>query len=260
MYCGAPMYADDLALFAESPDELQAMLNIVSSYALRWRYQLNLEKSTIMVFGESNCTRKWYLSGSEIQEADLQHHLGILRSVLNSSIHQTNERCSAARSAFFALNAVGSQFGCLHPITTHRLYSTLCLPILVYGAELWVLPKSELQIMERIHRKILRTAQGLPTRCPNAAVYSLIGSRSIESFIQQRQLSFINSISSLDNDALPKCLLQERLSTSSAKGLIPAYRHLLEDLRLPSISQLLTQPPKLESWKSSTKKLLNFKA
>ena len=70
MYCGAPMYADDLALIAESPDELQAMLNIVSSYALRWRYQLNPEKSTIMVFGESNRTRtsarlqrKWYLSG-----------------------------------------------------------------------------------------------------------------------------------------------------------------------------------------------------
>ena len=51
----------------------------------------------------------------------------------------------------------------------------------------------------------------------------------------------------LDNDALPKRLLQEWLSTPSAKGLIPAY------------SQLLTQPPKLESWKSSTRKLLNFK-
>ena len=57
VYCGAPMYADDLALIAESPDELQAMLNIVSRYALRWRYQLNPEKSIIMVFWESNRTR-----------------------------------------------------------------------------------------------------------------------------------------------------------------------------------------------------------
>jgi len=100
---------------------------------------------------------------------------------------------------------------------------------------------------------------GSPHPLPNAAVYSLIGSRSIESFIQQRQLSFINSITSLDIDALPQRLLQEQLSIPSAKGLISAYRHLLEDLRLPSISQLLTQPPKLESWKSSTRKLLNLK-
>ena len=65
-----------------------------------------LPRGHTMVFGESNRTgtsarlqRKWYLSGSQIQEADLQHHLGILRSVLNSSIHRTNEKmlCSQER-------------------------------------------------------------------------------------------------------------------------------------------------------------------
>ena len=57
VYCGAPMYADDLDLITESPDELQAMLNIVSSYATRLRYQLNPEKSAAMVFGESSRSR-----------------------------------------------------------------------------------------------------------------------------------------------------------------------------------------------------------
>ena len=33
IYIGVPMYADDLALIAESPQKLQAMLNIVHSYA-----------------------------------------------------------------------------------------------------------------------------------------------------------------------------------------------------------------------------------
>ena len=53
IYIGAPMYADDLALIADSPQELQAMLNIVHSYAGKWRYNLNASKSFIMVFGES---------------------------------------------------------------------------------------------------------------------------------------------------------------------------------------------------------------
>ena len=44
------MYTDDLALIAESPQELQAMLNIVHSYAGKWRYNLNACKSFIMVF------------------------------------------------------------------------------------------------------------------------------------------------------------------------------------------------------------------
>ena len=36
-----PMYADDLALIASSADELQAMLDIVSQYATKWRYRIN---------------------------------------------------------------------------------------------------------------------------------------------------------------------------------------------------------------------------
>ena len=38
VYCGAPMYADDLSLIATSEHELQSMLDIVSSYAAMWQY------------------------------------------------------------------------------------------------------------------------------------------------------------------------------------------------------------------------------
>jgi len=51
VYCGAPMYADDLALIASSPHELQAMIDIVSQYATKWRYRLSPQKSKVLVFG-----------------------------------------------------------------------------------------------------------------------------------------------------------------------------------------------------------------
>ena len=56
VFCGATMYADDLALqlVASSPEELQAMLDIVSRYASQWRCQLNFSKSVILVLGESS--------------------------------------------------------------------------------------------------------------------------------------------------------------------------------------------------------------
>ena len=57
IFCGALMYADDLALISDSPAELHAMLDIVSSYALFWRYQINADKSRIMVFGEAPQSR-----------------------------------------------------------------------------------------------------------------------------------------------------------------------------------------------------------
>lgn len=54
LYCGAPMYADDLALVASSPEELQKMLDIVSNYASRWKYSLNADKSVVMVLGANS--------------------------------------------------------------------------------------------------------------------------------------------------------------------------------------------------------------
>ena len=190
------MYADDLALVASSPEELQAMLDIVAAYADKWQYQLNPDKSSVMVLGESAKTRlsarssrRWYI-GQEISETNEQHHLGILHTVLTTTIHRTSERCTAAGSSFFALNSIGSRFGCLHPLTSYQLYQTLCIRILLYGAEIWTLSKVELNMLERVHEKILRTIQGLPMHCHSSSLNSMLGSSGIESVIFQRKLNF----------------------------------------------------------------------
>ena len=90
--CAAPMFADDLALVAASGERLQTLLDICSSYASKWRYQFNSSKSGVMVFGESSRSRpalrnsrSWILGSSSISEVDNYHHLGILRSLSNSS-------------------------------------------------------------------------------------------------------------------------------------------------------------------------------
>ena len=135
IFCGSPMFADDLALVSESDSDLQSMLNIVTHYATTWRYKLNASKSSILVIGESNRsrtqnrqTRSWHVCGDPLPEKDTQHHLGILRSVSPSTAQRTSERCSAGRSAFFGLNAIGSRFGCHHPPPIQSLLSP-CPPL-----------------------------------------------------------------------------------------------------------------------------------
>ena len=129
MYSGAPMYADNLALVSSSQTDLQAMLDTVNNYAIKWHYRLNESKS---VFGDAAVTRKrerptrreWKLGEAVLSEVDEIHHLGILRSVSHC---RTNERVTPGRSAFFALNSIGSRFGCLHPLTSLKLYQTSCV-------------------------------------------------------------------------------------------------------------------------------------
>ena len=266
IYCGAPMYADDLALVAGSQGALQSLLDMVDRYARKWRYSLNSSKSVIMVFGEATrtrererCQREFRLGEEEVLEVDEQHHLGILRSVSSSTIARTNGRAAACRSAFYSFNSVGSRFGSLHPLTSLKLYRAVCLPILLYGSELSTLTKTELQIFERLHRKILRTIQGLPTRCPSSALLAMVGMQSVEDLIKQRKLGFILSIVNHPPDSLPRRVLEVRSGSDCANSIVANFNVVLSELNLPDLSHLLMAQPSAPLWKRHTKNHLAIK-
>ena len=44
------MYADDMVIFAESAEELQAKLNTLYSYTTKWNLIVNIEKTKIVIF------------------------------------------------------------------------------------------------------------------------------------------------------------------------------------------------------------------
>ena len=44
------LYADDIVLFANSPDELQEGLDLLFNYCKRWKLKINVAKTKIMVF------------------------------------------------------------------------------------------------------------------------------------------------------------------------------------------------------------------
>ena len=46
------MYAEDIVLVEDSGMELQAMLEVVQAYVMRWRMRFNSRKSKIMVIGK----------------------------------------------------------------------------------------------------------------------------------------------------------------------------------------------------------------
>ena len=73
IFCGAPTYADDIALIACSPSTLQNMIDIAADYAKKWLYSFGIDKSVIIVLGESSAYRtkarlhrQWSLSGSPL--------------------------------------------------------------------------------------------------------------------------------------------------------------------------------------------------
>jgi len=102
-----------------------------------------------MVFGESTrprnqvrSTRKWYLGNEAVEEADEVHHLRILRSVSFSTISCTIERAQLGEVHFLHLTQWDLDLDActqLHPIESIIIIGGVCLPIMLYGSELWSL-------------------------------------------------------------------------------------------------------------------------
>jgi hypothetical protein len=78
---GILLYADDIVLLAESESELQSMMDIVSTMAREWRFEMNDTKSKVMVFRDKNAKRvkkaDWLLGGKVISEVDEYKYLGV---------------------------------------------------------------------------------------------------------------------------------------------------------------------------------------
>ena len=89
IFCGAPMYADDLALIAFFPEDLQSMIDIVAQYAKKWRYRLNPQQSKVLVFDSIAPPpfTSWSINGEKLEAVKEYLHLGILRSTSPSTLN-----------------------------------------------------------------------------------------------------------------------------------------------------------------------------
>ena len=65
---GACFFADDIVLLAESDNELQNMLDVVSNYANRWKLRFNASKCGVLVVGQKKRGELWRLGKEGIKE------------------------------------------------------------------------------------------------------------------------------------------------------------------------------------------------
>ena len=90
---GILMFADDIALIAETPTRLQKIMDITYQYSLKWRFTFNYDKCAVMIFDRSNvkeeelkygncktectCGYHWRLGEQLIKQVNVYKYLGI---------------------------------------------------------------------------------------------------------------------------------------------------------------------------------------
>ena len=55
----ALLYADDVAIFADSARNLQRLIDILHKFYIKWRMQVNLDKTEVMIFSNGGRRLRW---------------------------------------------------------------------------------------------------------------------------------------------------------------------------------------------------------
>ena len=211
-------YADDMATSSVSKQRLDSALEVVSEYANRWRYSYNAGKSAIMIYGESkrafklgSKNRTFKICGEKVKETVAYDHVGIKNCLFSNYRPRTEERISKGRRAFNAITGVGIKKKGISMKVCSTLFWTIIAPILTYGSEIWVLRGDEVEILRKFQRMVGRKCQRLPPNSPNHGAYMPLGWMSLDRFIQGKKMMFIKTILALEDDAICKRILKERL-------------------------------------------------
>lgn len=135
VWFGAMQYADDLALTARSPEELQQMLAVFEEFAVRWRFEVNAKKSEVMVVGAVTAGREWTLDGRPLKVVKDFKYLGVTIARTGSWTAAAARLAAKGRQRLRALVGLGMRAVGFGVGTAARLWAALVRPVLLYGAD-----------------------------------------------------------------------------------------------------------------------------
>lgn len=150
----------------------------------------------------------------EMQNVTAATHLGILRanSLEQNTTQNVEENIIKSRRSTYAL--IGTGFHDKNGFdaeTLMHLYKTYVLPVLLYGMELLIPSRHNLDKLEFFLKKMLKQLLSVPINRPDPAVYVLTGILPIEGQIHIKALNFFNNICNQVDDSVEKQIAKRQI-------------------------------------------------
>lgn len=127
------------------------------------------------------------------------------------------------------VESLGTPRARLSPLALSKIYNSVCLTSLCYGAEVWCPSDSSVQDLETVHQQIGRRIQGLPANTSRPASHSTLGWRPIEACFDLAKLLWVwrllkQSHTSVYQRLAVQCLVDSRFHGGSDGPFSIAYR------------------------------------
>ena len=226
------LYADDTIILSQSEKDLQNKLNIFHDYCTKWRLNVNVDKTKIMIFGKRNtsCYRFVY-DNNEIEIVDEFKYLGIFfkgnGSFSNNIKYQYDK---ATRSMFDVLQKCKRNN--LSIKCQLDLFDRILQPILLHGCEIWGF--SNTTLIEKLHLRFCKYILKLNQNTPNYFIYGELGRFPLLINIKIRMINFWSRIVTSDNSKLTK-ILYSLVCKDNRNPWVKCVRNILNECGLSYI-------------------------
>lgn len=166
------LYADDLVIFAETPESLQLMINRIKEYCKKWNLVVNLEKSKIMVLkGSAKMAKneKWHWGTEVINTVKEYKYLGFLITPqLNNNKHfeekfkQTVRILGSTWRTFMANKEIATS-------TKFQIFKSVIRSVICYSGQTW--GYNQYNAVEKVQKYFLKRLFKLPFNTPDYMLY-----------------------------------------------------------------------------------------
>ena len=128
----------------------------------------------------------------------------------NTTAREIQAKLDLCKRAFYSLVG-GSLFkSTLSPLALSKVYQSIVIPKLMYGAEVRKYSDAEIDTYEKFHRKMGKDIQSLSGSTPNPVAFATLGWKEIACKIDIIRLQFIQRILSLDAQCIYRLLFLRR--------------------------------------------------
>lgn len=216
------LLADDTTLVSATPRALQSSLNIVRTYANKWRLTYNASKSKSLVFCKPRQPHnkvKYTFGNAIIDNFDSVQYGGIIINSNLSCKDRVISCCSKARKSVNSLRSLGLNNVDLHPNTCVKIWKRMILSTSFYGCELLpTLYGKQLELIETTQRYFARRVQGFNKRSPSDSTISNLGLWSMNGFIDKCRLQLLGRLCNIECNSIAKDLFCAFVATNANRA------------------------------------------
>ena len=223
------LYADDADLVAHTEEDMQMIMDKLSSACTAFGLTISLKKTYAMYtppIGLPYVEPNIMVEGKRLKVTDSFVYLGSTLSRDGTLDAEINQRIAKANTAFGKLEKrVWSDRG----ITTNTklsVYEACVLTALLYGSETWTTYRRHVKLLDRFHQNCIRRILNIRwmSNTPDTVVLERASSTSIEMRVMRNQMRWAGHLVRMKDERIPKQLFYGELSTGKRPQHKPRKR------------------------------------